>query len=87
MEIKKLLNENNKYATSNDNGYYEIKKVPKGEYTITVISLGFQTIVKTINLNSNLTLNFKLKEESESLDNITITTKKVATKQKEQARL
>lgn len=83
--VNVVLNKNNIYTVSDDKGKYQLKKVIKGEYTITISSLGFESIVNTINVTDDLNLNFTLKEESENLDNIDIIAKKGSTKQKEQA--
>ena len=60
-------------TTTNEYGFYSIT-IPKGRYKIQVSYLGFTTILESINLNQKITKNFKLKEESESLDEIVIQT-------------
>ena len=60
-------------TTTNEYGFYSIT-IPKGTYKIQVSYLGFTTILESINLNQKITKNFKLKEESESLDEIVIQT-------------
>lgn len=47
-------------GTSNDAGYYELKNLPSGNYTVAVSYLGHETQIQTINLQANTTLNFKL---------------------------
>lgn len=83
--VNVLLNKSNKYAVSDSNGKYDILNIEASEYTVTVSSLGFKTIVKKILVNKNLELNFKLQEETESLDDVIITAKKTSTIQKEKA--
>ena len=61
----------NSGTTTNEYGFYSIT-IPEGTYKIQVSYLGFSTIVETIELNKKITKNFKLKEESESLDEIII---------------
>ena len=61
----------NSGTTTNEYGFYSIT-IPEGIYKIQISYLGFSTIVETIELNKKITKNFKLKEESESLDEIII---------------
>lgn len=56
---------------TNEYGFYSIT-LPKGTYKIQISYLGFQSIVETINLNSDQTKNFKLNEAAESLDEVII---------------
>ena len=58
-------------TSTNEYGFYSIT-IPKGEYKVQISSLGYQTIFKTINLSEKITKDFKLIEESESLDEIII---------------
>ncbi|MDG1398004.1 MAG: TonB-dependent receptor [Polaribacter sp.] len=60
-------------TTTNEYGFYSIT-IPEGVYKIQVSYLGFTTILESINLNQKIIKNFKLKEESESLDEIVIQT-------------
>ena len=60
-------------ATTNEYGFYSIT-IPEGTYKMQVSYLGFATITETIELKQKITKNFKLKEESESLDEIVIQT-------------
>jgi hypothetical protein len=60
-------------ATTNEYGFYSIT-IPEGNYKMQVSYLGFATITETIELKQKITKNFKLKEESESLDEIVIQT-------------
>ena len=59
-------------TTSNEYGFYSIT-LDKGNYEFQISYLGFKNIVQTINLDKNQTINFKLTEDSESLDEIIIT--------------
>jgi len=59
-------------TTSNEYGFYSIT-LDKGEYEFQISYLGFKSIVQTINLDRDQTLNFKLMEDSQSLDEIVIT--------------
>ena len=58
-------------TTTNEYGFYSIT-VPKGNYKIQLSYLGFKSIIEYLNLNENVTKNFKLEEETESLDEIII---------------
>lgn len=58
-------------TTTNEYGFYSIT-VPKGNYKIQVSYLGFKSIIENLNLTVNVTKNFKLEEETESLDEIII---------------
>ncbi|TVZ59394.1 outer membrane receptor protein involved in Fe transport [Flavobacteriaceae bacterium MAR_2010_105] len=60
-------------TTTNEYGFYSIT-LPKGIYEIQVSYVGFQTIIKTIDLNSNISLDFKLAESSMNLDEVVIET-------------
>ncbi|WP_347922245.1 TonB-dependent receptor [Pontimicrobium sp. SW4] len=58
-------------TTSNEYGFYSIT-LDKGIYEFQISYLGFKSIVQTINLDIDQTLNFKLAEDSQSLDEIVI---------------
>ncbi|MEO1009665.1 MAG: TonB-dependent receptor [Bacteroidota bacterium] len=74
------LDRNNKYAVSDENGVYVIKRIRRGEYTITVSSLGFVTQTRNISVNGNEKLNFSLNENVENLEDVTVYGKNEATK-------
>lgn len=56
---------------SNIEGYYEIKDVQAGDYTIVISMTGYKTQRQRLTLNSNTTQNFNL--ETEILDEIVVT--------------
>jgi len=60
-------------TASNENGFYQLKNIPKGNYTLVVSTVGYQTksIKITVGENENITKNFTLKEDS-SLDEIVV---------------
>ena len=58
-------------TTTNEYGFYSIT-LPKGSYKILVSYLGYSTIQETIDLSEKLIKNFKLNEETESLEEIVI---------------
>ena len=61
----------NSGTTTNEYGFYSVT-LPEGIYKVQVSYLGYATILETINLKEKGTKNFKLKEASESLDEIVI---------------
>ena len=58
-------------TTTNEYGFYSVT-LPKGTYRIQLSSLGYFPINKTIDLQGELSQNFNLSEEAESLDEIII---------------
>lgn len=56
---------------SNEYGFYSIT-LPKGDYTISISYVGYQTIDEKINLNQNTKKNFLLSESSEMLKEVII---------------
>ncbi|MAD96041.1 MAG: hypothetical protein CMB99_01805 [Flavobacteriaceae bacterium] len=60
-------------TTTNEYGFYSIT-VPQGEYQIQISYLGYYSLSEKISLTANTTKNFKLIEETESLDEIIIET-------------
>ncbi|MEO8774361.1 MAG: TonB-dependent receptor, partial [Gelidibacter sp.] len=59
-------------AVTNEYGFYSIT-VTKGTYSFQVSYLGFNSISETITIDKDQTLNFKLTESTESLDEIVLT--------------
>jgi outer membrane receptor for ferrienterochelin and colicins len=59
--------------TSDENGFYELKNIPKGNYILVISSIGYQTksVGIAIGNNQKLTRNFSLSEDN-SLDEIVI---------------
>ncbi len=66
-----LVPSENTGTTSNEYGFYSLK-LPKGEHRIIVSYLGYLNETATINLTENTTLDFSLRETSESLEEIVI---------------
>lgn len=64
-------------VTTNEYGFYSIT-LPKGKHKITISYLGFENVTKEIELNSNVKLNFSIKEQFEQLDEIIVSDTKVA---------
>ncbi len=59
-------------TTTNEYGFYSIT-LPKGNYTIQISYLGYDTSNQTIQLNEDKSVNLSLKESPETLDNVIIT--------------
>ncbi len=57
---------------TNEYGFYSIT-LPEGEYEVLVSYLGFEDTIRTINLNSNTKIDFKLIEAAERLDEVVVT--------------
>jgi hypothetical protein len=55
-----------KYATTNDYGFYSIT-MEEGSYKITVSNIGHEPQVHNIQLNNNIQLDIKLKEETDNM--------------------
>ena len=60
-------------ATTNEYGFYSIT-LPEGTYDVKVSYLGYSSISKTIILNKNLTQNFSLEANTDTLDEIVLKT-------------
>ena len=65
-----------KNGSTNANGDYLIKNLPKGKIKIFVSSLGFQSVEETLILNSDLVYNVKLTPMVKSLQEVLVTKKK-----------
>ncbi|RZN81416.1 MAG: TonB-dependent receptor [Winogradskyella sp.] len=59
-------------TVTNEYGFYSIT-LDEGTYQLQISYLGFKTITQTLELNTDKTLNLKLEESAESLDEIVIT--------------
>ena len=58
-------------TTTNEYGFYSIT-IPKGTYKMQISYLGYATILESISLETKTTKNFKIKEETASLNEIVI---------------
>ncbi len=74
-----VLNEQNttvvEQAVTNEQGNFTLD-VDEGTYTFSVSSIGFQTTDKKVTINKDTFLNFTLKEDVNSLDEVVIVSKK-----------
>ncbi len=57
---------------TNEYGFYSIT-LPKGSYEILISSLGYQDIVKQVDLTVNQKLNFQLAEDAQQLEEVVVT--------------
>ena len=63
------------YTTTNEYGFYSMT-VPEGDYEIEISYVGFETIVKTINVKQNVKQNFSMTEgQGETLQEVIIVEK------------
>ncbi len=70
-----FVEELQKGTSTNENGYYELKNLPNHPIKISVVYIGFETQVKTIDEQKNeTTLNFSLKEAVFKMEEIIIST-------------
>ncbi|WP_296635499.1 TonB-dependent receptor [Polaribacter sp.] len=69
--VSVYIPELNAGTSTNEYGFYSLT-LPKGKYTVQISYLGFITIKEQIKLITNITKNFKLNEEAESLGEIVI---------------
>ena len=52
------------YTFSNINGFYEIREIPEGNYTILIRKIKFNDLIQEITLNINQTINFSITERA-----------------------
>ena len=66
-------------CSTNENGYFNITRIPDGKYTLYVTSVGYDTLVDHISLSKGQTINKKyyLKETSMTLETVSITADKI----------
>lgn len=62
-------------TTTNEYGFFSLS-VPKGEYTLQISYMGFQTTEEKISLQQNLRKNVSLENSTQNLDEIVITERK-----------
>ena len=63
---------NNQFMLTRENGYYQINNLKEGEYRINISYLGFTSIDTIISLSGNTVIDFKMKEETASLQTIVL---------------
>ncbi|MBO7082733.1 MAG: TonB-dependent receptor [Bacteroidales bacterium] len=69
-------------CSTNENGYFNITRIPDGKYTMYITCVGFDTLTYPVSLANGQTINkkFTLKESSISLEAVSITADKVEAK-------
>ena len=66
------IKNNNIGVFTDQNGLYHIKFPQSGKYTIRVSFMGYNTIIQTVNVKGESTLNFTLKENSHELNEVVV---------------
>jgi len=74
-----------KYSITDENGKFVIKNISRGDYKITVSSIGYSDQSKTIKLSKDAIVNFTLLESAENLEEVTVTKKTESTRLTEEA--
>ncbi len=69
------LNNASLKTVSDIDGNYIIKNIPTGTYELQVYSVGFITVLKTLTITENTSLDFKLREEVKELKEVVIKVK------------
>ncbi len=66
-------------CSTNENGYFNITRIPDGKYTLYITCVGYDTLTDAISLANGQTINKKytLKETSMTLETVSITAEKV----------
>ena len=69
-------------CSTNENGYFNITRIPDGKYTLCITCVGYDTLTDHISLSKGQTINKKytLKESSMTLEAVSITAEKVEAK-------
>ena len=75
LGVEVFINELQKGTSTDDNGYYELNKLPNNSIQITYSYLGFETQTKTVNLkNEDAVLNIVLEDAVFNMDEVIIST-------------
>ena len=66
-------------CSTNENGYFNITRIPDGKYTLCITCVGYDTLTDAVSLANGQTINKKytLKETSMTLETVSITAEKV----------
>lgn len=62
----------NYFSVSDEQGRYTLKNVPAGNYTLLIKFLGFKSHEVTVEVNSDVTLNFNLEEDTRLTDEVVV---------------
>ncbi len=63
-----MLNSGINFQETNENGFFEFKNLPKGEYNLTVFAEGFTTVYQTISIINNENQTFSIRLVSLNID-------------------
>ncbi|MCC4228493.1 MULTISPECIES: TonB-dependent receptor [Zunongwangia] len=72
------LKDSNYGAYTNQNGFFSIANIPKGEYTLVISEIGFIRKELTVNIQSNKTIEVIIQKEITSLSDVWISGEKEA---------
>lgn len=72
--VSVLIEELKTGTATNEYGFYSIT-IPKGNYTIRIVSLGYKDYIEKIDLTENTKINFSVEEVSQKLDEIVLVEK------------
>lgn len=72
--VSVLIEELKTGTATNEYGFYSIT-IPKGNYTIRIVSLGYKDYIEKIDLTENTKINFSVEEVSQELDEIVLVEK------------
>ncbi len=66
-------------GSTNENGYFNINRIPDGKYTLLITSVGYDTIAEAISLakGESISRKFYLKETAQKLETVTVTAEKI----------
>ena len=66
-------------GSTNENGYFNINRIPDGRYTLLITSVGYDTVSEVFNLSKGQSVSRKyyMKETSQKLETVTITADKI----------
>ena len=79
------LKELKKGGSTDMQGYYHLKGIPEGNYTVIGSYLGYQTFSKKIYLKGQERLDISLKEQAEEISGVTVSGKSIAHQKKEES--
>ncbi|MEN2754923.1 TonB-dependent receptor [Capnocytophaga sputigena] len=79
------LKELKKGGSTDMQGYYHLKGIPEGTYTIIGSYLGYQSFSKKIYLKGQERLDISLKEQAEEISGVTVSGKSIAHQKKEES--
>jgi len=71
-----IVNQDRQGTVTNVYGFYSLT-IPAGQQTFTVSYIGYETIIKKINLTSSETFNFEMKESANQLVEVQVTAKRL----------